>query len=440
MGALLRRGMGAVFAAAIAVALLPSPGATAELRRYIVVLESGTRPGGVALDHHSLYGAEVGFVYRHALKGYSAKMTPGTAAIVAADPRVDYVERDLRQRAFAQTLPTGVDRIDGELSPTAKIDGIDERVDVDIAVLDTGVDLDHPDLNVTSSTKCSGGGPMNNSCTNGAGDDDNGHGSHVAGISGALDNGIGTVGVAPGARIHAVKVLDSRGSGYTSWIIAGIDWVTARASTIEVANMSLGGSGYTASYHTAVKNSVAKGVVYTVAAGNEARDVYGADGTFGTSDDTQPAAFPEVSTISALADADGKPGGAAATSTAFSICTENRDDSMACFSNFSRNVSNNPVTSAGAKIDLALPGYRIYSTYKSGGYATVSGTSQAAPHAAGLAALYIARNGRATSAAGVYSIRQSLINGGQSMVGPNGLTTMDDPDANHENIGWAASL
>jgi subtilisin family serine protease len=438
----IRRSLCVACAALIALALFPATGGASEPPpgRYIVVLNDGLDPAAVASDHELNRGLDVGFVYRYALSGYSATMSARTASLLQLDPRVAYVERDLPQAAFAQTLPTGVDRIDAELSPTAKINGADERVDVDIAILDSGVDLDHPDLNVVSSTKCSGGGPMNKTCTDGAGDDDNGHGTHVAGISAALDNSTGVVGVAPGARIHAVKVLDSRGSGYTSWIIAGIDWVTARASTIEVANMSLGGSGYTASYHTAIKNSVAKGVVYTVAAGNSAKDVYGADLTFGTSDDTQPAAFPEVSTISAMADADGRPGGLATTSTAYSICTENRDDSMACFSNFSQKATNNPVVSTGAKIDLALPGYLIYSTYPNGGYATVSGTSQAAPHAAGLAGLYIAKNGRATSAGGVYSIRQALIDAGQSMTGPNGLTTLDDRDLNPENIGWGSSL
>jgi len=436
----LRRGVAVVAAALVGVALLPSLGATATPGRYIVVLVPGGDANAIAEEHRSRHGAQVGFVYQHALKGYSAQMSAEAAERITKDPRVAYVEVDLPQHAFGQTLGTGVDRIDGELNTTAKIDGVDERVDVDVAIIDTGVDLDHPDLNVVSSTKCSGGGPMNKKCTDGAGDDDNGHGSHVAGITAAIDNGVGIVGVAPGARIHAVKVLDSRGSGYTSWIIAGIDWVTARSATIEVANMSLGGGGYTASYQTAVKNSVAKGVVYMVAAGNSAKDVYGADGTFGTSDDTQPAAFPEVATISALADADGKPGGLATTRTAFSICTEDKDDSLACFSNYSRSATNNPVVSPGAKIDLALPGYLIYSTYKSGGYATVSGTSQASPHAAGLAALYIAKNGRATTASGVYSIRQALIDDGEAMLGLNGVATLDDPDLNHENIGWAARI
>ncbi len=344
-------------------------------------------------------------------------------------------------QAFSQVVPTGVDRIDAELSPTASIDGVDQRVNVDVAVLDTGIQLNHPDLSVVATTDCTGGGPFSSRCKNNSGADQNGHGTHVAGTIAALDNGIGVVGVAPGARLHNVRVLDARGSGYTSWIIAGIDWVAARASTIEVANMSLGGTGYTSAQHTAVKNAVAKGVVFVVAAGNSARDVYGGDGRFGTSDDTQPAAYPEAATISALADADGRPGGVATTSTAFSICTENRDDSFACFSNFSRSVATgNPVVSSGGAIDLMLPGYLIYSTYLNSGYASSSGTSMASPHGAGLAALHVARNGRATNASGVAAVRQALINAGQEQTSPNGLWAHDDPDANKERIGWAAGL
>lgn len=437
-GTLARRASVVLLGLVLASSLATS-GSAQERSRYIVVLHDEVNSQAAADDHGRSYGAHVTHVYEHALRGYAAQMSPQAAENITRDPRVAYVEPDVPVSATAQSLPTGVDRIDGELSPTARINGLDEPLDVDIAILDSGIDLDHPDLNVVAATKCSGGGPFSQKCGAG-GDDDNGHGTHVAGIAAARDNLIGVVGVAPGARLHAVKVLDSRGSGYISWIIAGVDWVTARASTIEVANMSLGASGYTASFHTAVKNSVAKGIVYYVAAGNEARDVYGPDGRFGTSDDTQPAAYPEVGTISALADADGKPGGLATTSTAFSICTENRDDSMACFSNYSRSATNNPVTSAGAKIDLALPGYRITSTYPGGGYAIIDGTSQASPHAAGLAALYIAKNGRATTAQGVYNIRQALINAGQSLTGSNGLTTLDDPDVNHENVGWAATL
>jgi subtilisin family serine protease len=427
---------------ALAAAALLSPAAAAgKAGRYIVVLRGSADAPAVAAQHARAHGADVSLVYEHALRGYAAHLSGPAAATIARDARVAYVEPDLRVHAFAQVLPTGVDRIDGELSPTARVDGVDERVNVGVAVIDTGVQPDHPDLNVVASTDCTGGGPFNKRCKDGSGADQNGHGTHVAGTIGALDNGIGVVGVAPGAPIYNVRVLDSRGSGYTSWIIAGIDWVTARADKIQVANMSLGGSGYTSAQHTAVKNSVAKGVVHVVAAGNSAKDVYGADGTFGTSDDTQPASYPEAATISALADADGRPGGLAATNTAFSICTENRDDSFACFSNFSRSVvATNPVSSPGKAIDLMLPGYLIYSTYLNSGYATSSGTSMASPHGAGLAALYVARNGRATSATGVAAVRQGLINAGQEQTGANGLTTHDDPDLNKERIGWAAGL
>jgi subtilisin len=426
--------------AALAVLLTAAPAAAGATGRYIVVLNRASDAPAVAAQHARVHGASVSHVYEHALRGYAARMSAQAAAAIARDDRVAYVEADLPVHAFGQTIPTGVDRIDGEVSATARIDGVDGRVNADVAVIDTGIDLDHPDLNVVAWTNCTGGGPFRQSCGSG-GDDDNGHGTHVAGTVAALDNGFGVVGVAPGARLHAVKVLDSRGSGYTSWIIAGIDWVTARASTIEVANMSLGGSGYSSSQHTALRNSVAKGVVYVVAAGNSAKDVYGADGVFGTSDDTQPAAYPEAATISALADADGRPGGLTPTSRTFSICTEDRDDSFACFSNFSRSVvSTNPVVSPGKAIDLMLPGYRILSTWPGGGYSTIDGTSMASPHGAGLAALHVARYGRPTSASGVHAVRQALIDAGQDQAGPNGLTTRDDPDPNPERIGWAAAL
>ncbi|MDQ4124819.1 MAG: S8 family serine peptidase, partial [Actinomycetota bacterium] len=257
---LVRRGSILLAGAMLAVLPATSGSAQQERQRYIVVLERGVPAHAAAQDHARSESADVGFVYEHALNGYSAAMSPQAAERIANDPRVEYVEPDIQLHTTAQTLPTGVNRIDGELSPTANINGVDGTIDVDIAILDSGIDLDHPDLNVVSSTNCAGGGPFGGKCTDGAGDDDNGHGSHVAGIAAARDNGFGVVGVAPGARLHAVKVLDSRGSGYTSWIIAGIDWVTARSATIEVANMSLGGQGWSSSYRTAVANSVAKGV------------------------------------------------------------------------------------------------------------------------------------------------------------------------------------
>lgn len=124
----------------------------------------------------------------------------------------------------------------------------------------------------------------------------------MAGTATALDNGWGVVGVAPGARLWAVKVLDASGSGYLSDVIAGIDWVTQNAGDIEVANMSLGWQGNSVSAREAIQNSVAYGVVYVVAAGNDSEDVYGSDGIFGTSDDFEPASYPEAATISAFTD------------------------------------------------------------------------------------------------------------------------------------------
>jgi subtilisin family serine protease len=314
----------------------------------------------------------------------------------------------------------------------ADIDGDDDvRVDVDIAIIDTGIDLDHPDLNVVSSTNCA---RSYGACRDGQGNDGHGHGTHVAGIAAALDNDFGVVGVAPGARLWAVKVMNDKGTGYLSWIIKGIDWVTAHAGSIEVASMSLAWYGYSSAAHTAMKNSVAKGVVYFAAAGNDSTDVYGPDGKFGTGDDICPAAFPEVAAISALNDTDGNWGGTAEPSE------YGNDDSFASFSNFSRSVWGSiPVNSPGMAIDLMCPGVNIYSTYKNGGYTTFSGTSMASPHAAGLAALHVAQFGRANDADGVYAIRQALMDGGVDQISAYGLATLNDPDEFHERLGWAGT-
>jgi subtilisin family serine protease len=396
--------------------------------QYIVQLRPGLDSEATARNLAAQHGLGLGRIYRYALNGFSAFVPAARLAQLQADSRVLLVEPDLTVYAFAQTIPTGIRRIAADGSATAKIDGIDERVDVDIAILDTGVDLDHPDLNVHRSTDCANG-VFNVTCNDGAGDDGHGHGSHVAGTVGALDNDIGVVGVAPGARIWSVRVLNNNGSGRLSWIIAGIDWVTAHAGDIEVANMSLGGQGLSSALRTAIQNSVAVGVVYVVAAGNSAADVYGSDLDFGTSDDYFPASYPEVAAISALADSDGQAGGTG-SSTSYGP-----DDTLASFSNFSNNaVIGNPVNSPGAAIDLAAPGVSILSTYKGGGYATFSGTSMASPHVAGAVGLYVATNARANSASDVYDIRQDLINlwyQPQSAWGP--LNT-NDPDSNKEDL------
>jgi subtilisin family serine protease len=341
---------------------------------------------------------------------------PGRLAALRLDPRVDYVEPNRRVYAFAQTLPTGINRIDADLSTTANIDGSDERVDVDIAILDTGIDLDHPDLNVYRYANCAMRGPANSACfenDSGANDGD-GHGTHVAGTAAALDNDIGVVGVAPGARLWAVKVLDNTGSGWLNWILGGVDYVTANAASIEVANMSLGFTGTTASLDTAIANSVAAGVVYAIAAGNELTDV----------SNVSPAGHPDAITVSALADFDGAPGGTGSGSVAFSNCTENVDDSFACFSNY------------GTGVDIMAPGIRILSTWNDGGTNTIDGTSMASPHVAGVAALYLAENPGSSPAA----VKTALLAAGTLQPCANGANgrCADDPDSIQEPLLVAA--
>ncbi len=397
--------------------------------RYIVMFRDDvTDPQGMAETMKNRYGFRKGHVYEHVFKGFSAAIPEQAMEGLRHNPHIALIEPDLVMTTCTQTLPTGIRRFAADQNEVVPIDEIADSPDVDVAVVDTGVDKEHADLTVAGGIRYYLGFLSDSNY-----DDDNGHGSHVAGTIGAKDNDIGVVGVCPGARIWAVKVLNSRGSGYLSDIIAGLNWVSARSADIEVVNMSLGGTGGSTAYRTAIQSCVDKGIVVVVAAGNDTRDVYGTDGKFGTTDDIVPASYPEAMTISALADTDGQPGGTGSASG------YGPDDSFASFSNFSRSVVvDNPVKSPGNAIDLLLPGVSILSCYKDANYATMSGTSMASPHGAGLAALYIVKNGRASDADGVYAIRQALIDGGKSQTSIDGLKTLNDPDGNLENLGWAA--
>ena len=398
---------------------------------HIIVFNEDVDVDSTVADLARAHGLGVTNVYRYALRGMAAMVPEGRLNALRNDPRVAYVEANLEAHTLGGHLPTGVDRIDADLNATANIDGLDNPVDVDVAIIDTGIDLDHPDLNVFRAVDCTKGP---NCERGGDGNDGHFHGTHVAGTVGALDNGIGVVGMAPGARLWAVKVLRNDGSGFFSDVIEGIDYVTKNAGSIEVANMSLGGVGKMDSLRTAIQNSVAAGVVYVVAAGNSSKDVYGSDGLFGTNDDFIPASYPEVAAISAMGDTDGKAGGQGAY-TSYATA----DDTFAGFTNFSNSVvDGNPVTSLGAAIDLAAPGVDILSTWNDGGTGTISGTSMAAPHVAGAAALEAATNGRATDAAGVAAIRQALIGAAeaQSAWGP---TNTNDPDDNFEGLANVAT-
>ena len=367
-----------------------STGAAAD--RYIVVLKDGADPDRAAARHAREQGTNPEKVYRHALRGYAGTMSAQAAARIARDSEVVSVERDQAVAAFAQELPTGVDRIavpgvKDDVGSHLTIDGQDDlRVDADVAVIDTGIDDAHPDLNVVAGVDCTvkGRGPFSASCSDGLPGDGNGHGTHVAGTVAALDNGIGVVGVAPGVRLHAVKVLDDSGSGSIAGVVAGIDWVTARASTIDVANMSLGCECTSTALDDAISNSVAAGIVYAVAAGNADKDA----STF------SPANHPDVITVSALADFNGVAGGGATPT-----CRTDVDDTLADFSNF------------GSLVEIATPGVCILSTWTGGGYDTISGTSMASPHVAGAAALLTSQT-KPTTKTGADAVRSTLVSEG----------------------------
>ncbi len=320
---------------------------------YIVVLKKDRMQNSADSTAYEVEktGAKVLHKFEGSLKGFAISATEATKEKILKNPAVSYVEKDAVVEVFGQTLPRGINRVDADLS--SAISGNHAgKVNVDIAIIDTGIQLIHQDLYVYKQVSFVPGIVTGN--------DDHGHGTHVAGIAAAKDNYNGVVGVAPGARLWAIKVLDKYGFGSLSDIIAGIDYVTKNADQIEVANISFGCECVSQALDEAIHNSVAAGVTYVVAAGNSGKDVL----TF------SPPNHPDVITVSAIADSDGKCGGSGGSTSM------GKDDSLASFSNY------------GEGIDISAPGVKIYSTFKGKTYATMSGTSMAAPHVTGAAALY----------------------------------------------------
>jgi len=241
-----------------------------------------------------------------------------------------------------QELPWGVDRIDAEWAWKEPYNVTGSGANV--AIIDTGIDNDHPDLAIAGGINfvpTGKGPPWARKVDPGAWDDDNGHGTHCAGIAAALDNDIGVVGVAPDASLYAVKALDSSGSGYVSDIIAGLEWAVEEG--MHIANMSLGAQVHVQAFQDAC-DKAAKSLVLVAAAGNDGGAV------------DYPAAYDSVISVAATDSSDVRP----------------------------------YWSSYGPEVDIAAPGVAIYSTYKGGGYDTLSGTSMAAPHVAGTLALNLA--------------------------------------------------
>jgi subtilisin family serine protease len=341
--------------------------------QYIVTLDPGVDPD--QKSHSATRGkGHVRHIFRRTLNGFAAQLTDDQVAALRADPDVRSIVQDYYVHASSDTVPTGLTRTEAHLNASTQIGSHAATVDAGIAIIDSGVDLDHPDLNVVDSVNCASDGT--------SADDLNGHGTHVAGTAAARDNGSGVVGVAPGARIYAVRVLDADGEGEFSNVICGVEWVTAHADEIDVANLSLGGEApegdcNDGSLHQAICESINAGITYVVAAGNGGADAVGDDAAL-----SAPANYDEVITVSAIVDTDGKPG-----SLGFWHFFWGFDDTLASFSNY------------GADVDIAAPGVSILSTWPGGGTNYLDGTSMASPHVAGAAAVYRALNPGASPAA-----------------------------------------
>ena len=373
----------------------------------IVVLEDGADPLAAARE----LGVEPTHIFEDVITGFSATLSPAALAEATSSGAVKGITRDGRVQAEDQIVGTGVLRVGVPHVPGSPNLAIASPIDADIAILDTGVNRGG-DLYVVGGKTCidekskkdkkkkkgkkgkgkKGKGKRNSAETekqetekknkgkkgknhknkknkkkDEKGQDDNGHGTHVAGIAAALDNGQGIVGVAPGARIWGVKVLDENGSGSFSDVICGLNWVVQNRDAIDVVNLSLSGAGSdgpceSSALHQAVCNVVYSGIPVVVAAGNQ-----------GTDASTRvPASYDEVITVSGMADSDGAPGHLGP-----GTCSGVADDSFLPFSNF------------GADVDIAAPGDCIISLWRDGKLRTQSGTSSASPHVAGAAAHFI---------------------------------------------------
>lgn len=326
---------------------------------FIFVFGPSVSPAEADFQARSLViaaGGRLRHVYSTAIRGFSANMSPVAAAsLFERNPNIAYYEHDglvtlvdKNETGSAkkpsnpgggnggggstpelQVVPWGIDRVGGPADGTG----------LTAWVIDTGIDFDHADLNVDVANSANFVFRGKNSAKDG-----NGHGTHVAGTMAAIDNDIDVVGVAAGATVVAVRVLDNSGSGSISGVVAGVDYVAANGAPGDVANMSLGGNGHWQSLHDAVLNAAEEhGILFSLAAGNSA--------AYASEFEPAHVNHANVYTVSAI----------------------DSSDVFAFFSNF----GNPPV-------DFAAPGVSVLSTKKGGGTTSYSGTSMAAPHVGGI--------------------------------------------------------
>ncbi|NUT56381.1 MAG: S8 family peptidase [Thermoleophilia bacterium] len=306
---------------------------------YIVTVKAGKNPKAVADGKQ----AKTKFVYRDAVNGFAAELSDEQVSALRKDSRVAAIEQDrVVTASTTQSNPTwGLDRIDQSARPLSRSYTFASTAPgVTAYVIDTGIYTAHADFRGRAANVYDAFG--------GNGQDCNGHGTHVAGTIGSF-----TYGVAKDVRLRGVRVLNCSGSGSTSGIVAALNWLTTNAVHPAVANMSLGG-GYSSTLNSASKRLSDSGVFLAVAAGNENQSAC----------NVSPASAAGV----------------------FTTASSTSSDAKSSFSNW------------GSCVEAYAPGSSITSTWNNGGTATISGTSMASPHVAGVAALYKATYGDALSA------------------------------------------
>jgi len=335
----------------------------------------GERVMGHVQTLEKRHGVRAEAAFGTVFKGMSARLTPAQRQALQRDPSVDVIEEEqifsikptgqvaTTATVSTQSIPWGISKTEATQSYTLAGNGSGAIAGVRAYIIDTGIDTKNSDLNRAGHINFAGDG-RNTDC--------NGHGTHVAGTVAAADNKSAVVGMGPGVAVYGVKVLNCQGSGTTTSVIKGVDWVAANAIKPAVANMSLGG-GVSQLLDDAVRNAASKGIFFSIAAGNSATQA--------------------CNSSPARVGGGGTPGVMVAAATDVS-------DLEASFSNY------------GACVDIWAPGVNVPSLKLGGGTVAMSGTSMASPHVGGAAALYLGRYPTATSSAVVGYLKQMAVQTG----------------------------